>query len=313
MGNRDAEIVEKILALKKERNAVILAHNYQLGEVQDIADFVGDSLELSQDAAETGAGVIVFCGVRFMAETASILCPEKVVLLPDVNAGCLLADMITAEQLRAKKKEHPQAVVVCYVNSPAEVKAESDICCTSANAVRVVESLDAREILFVPDQYLGHYVSTKTGKKMILWPGFCPTHARIRPEKIRELKREYPQAKVVVHPECTPEVIALADEVLSTGGMCRYAQRDDVREMIVGTELGIIHRLKKENPGKRFIPVSEQAICPDMKLITLEKVLWSLEDMSPEVKVPEGIRLKAKAAVDKMLKIGRESLRRQTG
>jgi quinolinate synthase len=307
MGNRDAEIVEKILALKKERNAVILAHNYQLGEVQDIADFVGDSLELSQDAAETGAGVIVFCGVRFMAETASILCPEKVVLLPDVNAGCLLADMITAEQLRAKKKEHPQAVVVCYVNSPAEVKAESDICCTSANAVRVVESLDAREILFVPDQYLGHYVSTKTGKKMILWPGFCPTHARIRPEKIRELKREYPQAKVVVHPECTPEVIALADEVLSTGGMCRYAQRDDVSEMIVGTELGIIHRLKKENPGKRFIPVSEQAICPDMKLITLEKVLWSLEDMSPEVKVPEGIRLKAKAAVDKMLKIGRES------
>ena len=307
MGNRDAEIVEKILALKKERNAVILAHNYQLGEVQDIADFVGDSLELSQDAAETGAGVIVFCGVRFMAETASILCPEKVVLLPDVNAGCLLADMITAEQLRAKKKEHPQAVVVCYVNSPAEVKAESDICCTSANAVRVVESLDAREILFVPDQYLGHYVSTKTGKKMILWPGFCPTHARIRPEKIRELKREYPQAKVVVHPECTPEVIALADEVLSTGGMCRYAQRDDVREMIVGTELGIIHRLKKENPGKRFIPVSEQAICPDMKLITLEKVLWSLEDMSPEVKVPEGIRLKAKAAVDKMLRIGRES------
>ena len=307
MGNRDAEIVEKISALKKERNAVILAHNYQLGEVQDIADFVGDSLELSQDAAETGAGVIVFCGVRFMAETASILCPEKVVLLPDVNAGCLLADMITAEQLRAKKKEHPQAVVVCYVNSPAEVKAESDICCTSANAVRVVESLDAREILFVPDQYLGHYVSTKTGKKMILWPGFCPTHARIRPEKIRELKREYPQAKVVVHPECTPEVIALADEVLSTGGMCRYAQRDDVREMIVGTELGIIHRLKKENPGKRFIPVSEQAICPDMKLITLEKVLWSLEDMSPEVKVPEGIRLKAKAAVDKMLKIGRES------
>jgi quinolinate synthase len=307
MGNRDAEIVEKILALKKERNAVILAHNYQLGEVQDIADFVGDSLELSQDAAETGAGVIVFCGVRFMAETASILCPEKVVLLPDVNAGCLLADMITAEQLRAKKKEHPQAVVVCYVNSPAEVKAESDICCTSANAVRVVESLDAREILFVPDQYLGHYVSTKTGKKMILWPGFCPTHARIRPEKIRELKREYPQAKVVVHPECTPEVIALADEVLSTGGMCRYAQRDDVREMIVGTELGIIHRLKKENPGKRFIPVSEQAICPDMKLITLEKVLWSLEDMSPEVKVPREIRLKAKAAVDKMLKIGRES------
>jgi len=303
MENRDAEIVEKISALKKRRNAVILAHNYQPGEVQDIADFVGDSLDLSQRAAETAAGVIVFCGVRFMAETASILCPDKVVLLPDVNAGCLLADMITAEQLRAKKKEHPQAVVVCYVNSPAEVKAESDICCTSANAVKVVESLDAREILFVPDQNLGSYVSAKTGKEMILWPGFCPTHVRIKPAKIKELKREYPQAKVVVHPECTPEVIALADEVLSTGGMCRYAQRGDVREMIVGTEVGIIHRLKKENTDKRFIPVSEQAICPDMKLITLEKVLRSLEEMSPEVKVPEEIRLRAKAAVDKMLKI----------
>ena len=307
MVNRDAELVEKISALKKRRSAVILAHNYQLGEVQDIADFVGDSLDLSQRAAETGAGVIVFCGVHFMAETASILCPEKVVLLPDMNAGCPMADMITAERLRAKKKEHPQAVVVCYINSSAEVKAESDICCTSANAVRVVESLDAREILFVPDQYLGHYVSARTGKKMILWPGFCPTHVRIKPERIKELKREYPQAKVVVHPECTPEVIALADEVLSTSGMCRYAQRDEVREMIVGTEVGIIHRLKKENPGKKFIPISEQAICPNMKLITLEKVLWSLEEMGPEVKVPEGIRLRAKAAVDKMLKIGQES------
>jgi len=303
MGNRDAELAEKISALKKRRNAVILAHNYQLGEVQDIADFVGDSLDLSQRAAKTDAGVIVFCGVRFMAETASILCPEKVVLLPDANSGCLLADTITAEQLRAKKKEHPQAVVVCYVNSPAEVKAESDICCTSANAVKVVKNLDAQEIIFVPDQYLGHYVSTRTGKKMILWPGFCPTHARIKPERIKELKREYPQAKVVVHPECTPEVIPLADAVLGTGGMCRYAQRDEVREMIVGTELGIMHRLRKENPDKRFIPVSEQAICPDMKLITLDKVLSSLQEMSPEVKVPEEIRLRAKAAVDKMLKI----------
>jgi quinolinate synthase len=304
--NRDAELAEKISALKKRRNAVILAHNYQLGEVQDIADFVGDSLDLSQRAAETDADVIVFCGVHFMAETASILCPDKVVLLPDRNAGCPMADMITAERLRAKKKEHPQAVVVCYINSPAEVKAESDVCCTSANAVKVVESLDAREILFVPDQYLGHYVSTKTDKKMTLWPGFCPTHVRIKPERIKELKREYPKARVAVHPECTPEVIALADEVLSTSGMCRYARRDDVREMIVGTEVGIIHRLRKENPGKRFIPISEQAICPNMKLITLEKVLWSLEDMDPEVKVPEGIRLRAKAAVDKMLKIGWE-------
>ena len=304
MENRDAELIEKILDLKKRRGAVIVAYIYQLGEVQDISDFVGDSLELSQRAAETDADVIVFCGVHFMAETASILCPDKVVLLPDMNAGCPMADMITAERLREKKKEYPQAVVVCYINSSAEVKAESDICCTSANAIGIVESLDAREILFVPDQYLGHYVSTRTDKKMILWPGFCRTHVRIKPERIKELKQEYPQAKVIVHPECRPEVIALADEVLSTGGMCRYAQRDEVREMVVGTEQGIIHRLRKENPGKRFIPVSEQAICPNMKLIPLEKVLWSLEEMSPEVKVLEGIRLRAKAAVDKMLKIG---------
>ena len=304
MRDRDAGLVEDILDLKKRREAVILAHNYQLGEVQDIADFVGDSLELSQKAAGTDASVIVFCGVHFMAETASILCPDKVVLLPDVHAGCPMADMITAERLREKKKEHPQAVVVCYINSSAEVKAESDICCTSANAVGIVESLDASEILFVPDQYLGHYVSTRTGKNIILWPGFCPTHARITPERLRELKQENPQAKAVVHPECRPEVIALADETLSTGGMCRYAQRDDVREMIVGTEIGIIHRLRKENPGKRFIPISEQAICPNMKLITLEKILWSLEEMEPEVKVPGRIRVRAKAVVDKMLRIG---------
>jgi quinolinate synthase len=304
MENRDAELVEKILDLKQRKDAVILAHNYQLGEVQDIADFVGDSLELSQNAARTDTNVIVFCGVHFMAETASILCPDKVVLLPDMHAGCPMADMITAKRLRERKREHPQAVVVCYINSSAEVKAESDICCTSANAVELIGSLDAREILFVPDQYLGHYISTKTGKKMIFWPGFCPTHARIQPERIKKLKQEYPQAKVVVHPECRPEVIALADEVLSTGGMCRYAKRDEVREMIVGTEIGIIHRLRKENPDKRFIPVSEQAICPNMQLITLEKVLWSLEEMYPEVKVPEGICLRAKAAVDKMLRIG---------
>jgi quinolinate synthase len=304
MENRDASLVEKISALKKKRNAVILVHNYQLGEVQDIADFVGDSLELSQNAAKTGADVIVFCGVHFMAETASILCPDKVVLLPDINAGCPMANMITPEHLRTKKKEHPQAVVVCYINSSAAVKAESDICCTSANAVEIVESLDAHEILFVPDQYLGHYVSARTGKKMILWPGFCPTHVRIKPERIKQLRQEYPQARVVVHPECTPEVIALADEVASTSGMCRYARRNEVREMVVGTEVGMIHRLRRENPGKRFIPVSEQAICPNMKLITLEKVLWSLEEMSPEVKVPAEIRLKAIAPVDKMLKIG---------
>ena len=299
----DTELTEKILSLKKARNAVILAHNYQVGEVQDIADFVGDSLELSQNAAKTDAAVIVFCGVHFMAETASILCPDKTVLLPDIHAGCPMANMITAESLKRRKRELPEATVVCYINSLAEVKAESDVSCTSSNAVKVIESLDAKEVLFVPDQYLGHYISTKTGKKMILWNGFCPTHMRIQPEHIVELKQEYPQAKVVVHPECTAAVIALADEVLSTGGICRYARREDVTQMIVGTEIGIIHRLKKENPGKKFIPASEQAVCPNMRLITLEKVLWALEDMNPEVNVPEDIRLRAKTAVDRMLEI----------
>ncbi|MFC2002048.1 quinolinate synthase NadA [Chloroflexota bacterium] len=299
----DLHLSDKILKLKKERKAIILAHNYQLGEVQDIADFVGDSLELSQKAAKTDAKVIVFCGVHFMAETAAILCPDMTVLLPDMHAGCPMANMITAKQLRQKKRELPNAAVVCYVNTTAEVKAESDICCTSANGVRIVDSLDSLEVLFVPDQYLGHYVSTKTDKKITFWPGYCPTHARIQPQDIIRLKQEYPQARVAVHPECRPEVIALADEVLSTGGICRYASREDIKEMIVGTELGIIHRLKKENPGKRFIPVSEQAVCPNMKLITLEKVLWSLEEMAPRVKVPEAIRLKAKAAVDKMLAV----------
>jgi len=305
--DRQPELTEKILKLKKKRNAVILAHNYQLGEIQDIADFVGDSLDLSQNAAKTDASVIVFCGVHFMAETASILCPDKAVLLPDEHAGCPMANMITAPQLRARRKEHPKATVVCYINSSAAVKAESYICCTSANAAGVVEGVNAKEILFVPDQYLGYYISTKTSKKMILWPGFCPTHARIMPEYIIKLRHEYPEAKVVVHPECRPDVIALADEVLSTSGMIRFARREDVQEMIVGTEMGIIYRLKKENPGKKFIPVSEQAICPNMKLITLEKILWSLEEMAPEVKVPEKIRLKAKAAVGRMLAVGRSA------
>jgi quinolinate synthase len=294
-------LTEEIAKLKRERNAIILAHNYQLGEVQDIADFVGDSLDLSQAAAGSSAEVIVFCGVRFMAETAAILCPEKTVLLPDMNSGCLLADMVTAEQLRQKKKELPRATVVCYVNSPAEVKAESDICCTSANAVKIVESLDSDEILFIPDQYLGHYVSTKTDKKMFLWPGYCPTHARIGLQDILSLKNDHPEAKVVVHPECRPEVIASADQALGTGGMVRYARRDDVNEMIVGTEIGITHRLKKENRRKRFILVSEQAICPDMKLITLDKVLRSLKEMEYQVKVADTIRNRASAAINRML------------
>jgi len=301
----DTRLVDKILKLKQKRNAVILAHNYQLGEVQDIADYSGDSLDLSQKAAKTDADVIVFCGVHFMAETASILCPEKKVLLPDLHAGCPMADMITPDKLRKMKKEHPKATVVCYVNTSAEVKAESDICCTSANAIEVVQSLpEATEILFVPDQYLGQYVSTKTGRPLILWPGFCPTHVRILASDILRLKEEYPKAKVVVHPECRPDVTEIADAVLSTSGICKYARESPETEMIVGTEIGILHRLRKESPQKRFIPVSEQAVCPRMKLITLETVLWTLEEMAHEVKVPEKIRVRAKSAVDKMLQIG---------
>jgi quinolinate synthase len=214
-----------------------------------------------------------------------------------------MADMITAEALSSKKKTLPEATIVCYINSSAEVKAESDICCTSANAVKVVESVDSNQILFVPDQYLGHYVSTKTNKKISLWHGYCPTHVKIQPEDICILRRKYPQAKVLIHPECRPEVIALADEVLSTGGMCRFAQETEAKEIIIGTEIGIIHRLEKENPDKKFIPASKHAVCPNMKLITLEKVLWSLQDMTPEIKVSQEISSRAKNAVDRMLEI----------
>lgn len=296
-------LTDRIQQLKRSRNAVVLVHNYQLGEVQDIADYTGDSLELSRIAAGSNADVIVFCGVHFMAETASILCPDKTVLLPEACAGCQMADMITPPELRKEQERHPDARVVCYVNSTAEIKAMSYICCTSANAVDVVNSLDAGEVLFVPDKNLGSYVAGKTGKKMVLWSGFCPSHERIKPEDILMLKKDYPGAAVVVHPECRPEVTALADEVMSTGGMVRYAARSDVREMIVGTEIGMLYRLRKDNPGKRFIPVSEQAVCPDMKMITLEKVVAALEKMEPVVKVPEDIRIKAKASVDRMLEV----------
>jgi len=302
MSDSNADLTQRILELKKAKNAIILSHNYQLGEVQDIADFAGDSLDLSRQAEKTSADVIVFCGVHFMAETASIICPDKTVLLPDLHAGCPMANMITAEALREKKKQHPGIIVVCYINSSAAVKAESDICCTSANAVRIVEQVPPeKEILFVPDQYLGSFVAEKTGRKMLLWPGYCPTHARIQPQDILRLKAEYPNAKVVVHPECRTEVTALADAVLSTGGMIRFARESGAQEIIVGTEIGILHRLRKENPGKRFIPVSEQAVCPRMKLITLETILWSLESMEHVVNVPEMTRRRAKKAVDRML------------
>jgi len=302
--NRNQALVDKLIQLKKERNAVILAHNYQLGEVQDMADFVGDSLDLSRKAAKTEEEVIVFCGVQFMAETASILSPDKIVLLPEINAGCPMANMVTVEKLKEKKQKYGHPYVVCYVNSTAEVKAESDICCTSANAVKIVRGLDqTRKVLFIPDQYLGHYVSTKVGKEIILWPGYCPTHLRILPQDITRLRKEHPQAKVIVHPECRPEVISLADEVQSTGGMCRYAKTTENNEIIVGTELGIIHRLRKENPEKKFFSVSEQAICPNMKLITLEKVIWSLKEMQYQIKVPARIANRARKAVDRMLEL----------
>jgi len=303
MGNKDTELVEEILALKKQKNAVILVHNYQRGEVQDIADFIGDSLGLSQSAAKTDADVIVFCGVHFMAETAAILCPDKTVLLPDIHAGCPMADMITAEKLRQRKRELGEVTVVCYVNTTADVKAESDVCCTSANAVKVIESLGDGEILFIPDQYLGHYVSAKTGREMYLWPGYCPTHVKITSDDIARRKEEHPQAKVIVHPECRPDVIGLADEAMSTSGIVRYAREGDANEIVIGTEIEIIHRLKKENPGKTFIPASNKAVCPNMKLNNLEKVLWALQDMKFQVTVPEEIRLRAKSAVDRMLEI----------
>ena len=304
MQDFNSEIINKINRLKNQRNAVILVHNYQLGEIQDIGDFVGDSLELSQQAAKSQADVIVFCGVHFMAETASILNPGKIVLLPDLNAGCPMANMINAQQLIEKKKELPGYTVVTYVNSTAEVKAESDICCTSANAERVVSSLGNQNVLFIPDQYLGAYVAARTGKKMEFWPGFCPTHMRIRPEDIIRCKKEHPQAVVMAHPECRPETSALADQVLSTGGMVRFARTTPTKEIIIATEVGIIHRLRKENSDKIFYTASEQAVCPRMKMITLDKVLESLENLSPVVKVPESIRIRAKKAVDRMLEIG---------
>jgi len=301
--DKNKELVAKIVELKHKRRAVILAHNYQRPEVQDIGDFVGDSLELSREAAKTDAEVIVFCGVHFMAETASILSPNKTVLLPDQGAGCPMADMITAKDLIEKKRELPGVHVVCYVNSLAAVKAESEICCTSANAVEVVKSIGEGEILFVPDQYLGQYVATQVNRPLIVWQGYCPTHAKIQPEDILQQKEKYPDALVLVHPECRPDVIALADKVLSTGGMIKFARQTDARVMIIATESGLLHRLGKENPGKTFVPVTRKALCPNMKKITLEKVLWSLEDMKYEIKVPENIRVRAKLALDKMLAI----------
>jgi len=295
-------LVDRIQKLKEEKDAVILAHNYQIGEVQDIADFVGDSLQLSIEASKVRSSIIVFCGVHFMAETAKMLNPDKMVLLPDSNAGCPMADMITADQLRELKEKHPGAVVICYVNSTAEVKALSDICCTSSNAIKVVESVpDDKEIIFIPDKYLGSYVQEKTGRKMIFWNGYCPTHIRINARQIIELKKKHLDFEVIVHPENTPEVIEIADRVESTGGMLKYMKDSDNKSFIVGTEVGIIHRLKKENPDKEFIPAFAKAICPNMKLTNLEKILWSLEEEETKIEVPDDIAARAKSAIDRMI------------
>ncbi len=297
------EIIKKIEQLKKERDAVILAHNYQLPEVQDIADFTGDSLELSRIAAKSEKKLIIFCGVYFMAETASILCPDKTILIPDPAAGCPMANMITAEDVRELKKRHPKAVVVGYVNTPAEVKAELDVCCTSTNAVDIISKIKSEEIIFVPDKYLADYVSKKTGKRLIAWEGYCPTHVKIMPEDILKKVRLHPDAIVMVHPECRPEVVELADEVLSTGRMCVYVKKSHDKEFIIGTEVGIIHRLQKDNPDKKFYPATDNATCPNMKRTTLEKVLWSLQDLKTEVRVTDDIRKKSLRAINKMMEL----------
>ncbi len=297
------KIREEIQKLKARRKAVILAHNYQPPEVQDIADYVGDSLGLSIEAARTDAEVIVFCGVHFMAETAKILSPGKTVLLPDERAGCPMADMISAEDLRALKARHPGATVLCYVNTSAAVKAECDLCCTSANAVRMVGEILAKEpeIIFVPDRFLADYTSRQTGRDLIVWPGFCPTHARILPEDIRRQQALHPGAPVLVHPECPPELIALADETASTEGMCRYVASTDAKEFIVATEQGILHRMAKENPGKVFYSASTAAVCPNMKRTTLEKILSSLERGTYEITVPEDIMHGARRCIERMI------------
>lgn len=298
------DIKSKIEALKKKRNAAILVHNYQIPEVQDVADVVGDSLGLSVHAAKTDADVIVFCGVYFMAETAKILSPAKRVLIPDRNAGCPMADMINASELRELKAKHPGAGTICYMNTTAEVKAECDVCCTSSNATKIVnaEFSPDEEVIFVPDKYLAHYVSTQAGRDFIYWRGFCPTHARILPEDIDRQRQLHPEAEVLVHPECTPGVIAQADHVLSTEGICRRARAGEAREYIIGTEIGILYRLKNESPDKIFYPASERAVCPNMKLTTLEKVLWSLEEMSHEVNVLPEVMEKARISLQRMLK-----------
>ena len=296
-------MLEEILALKKERRAVILAHNYQIPDVQDVADLVGDSLELSRAAARLDEDVIVFCGVDFMAETAAILSPQKTVVQPAKGAWCPMAHMITPGQLRELKTLYPDAAVVCYVNSTAEVKAESDICCTSANGVQVVNSLDQNQVIFVPDRNLAAYVARHTKKQIIPWNGYCYVHDHFTPDEVKAARALHPGAEVLVHPECRPEVIDQADFVYSTAGMGRHARASRAREFIIGTEVGMIYRLKKENPEKQFYALSEKAVCQNMKKTNLEAVLRALQTLEPRVSVPEDIVVQAKRAIERMLEV----------
>ena len=297
-------LAEEIRRLKKERNAIILAHNYQVPEVQDVADIVGDSFALSQHAAETDSDVIVFCGVHFMAESAKILSPDKTVLLPVRDAGCPMADMVTAPKLREMKARYPDAAVVCYVNSSAEVKAESDVCCTSSNALKVVESLENKQVIFVPDKNLGSFVASKVkNKEIILWKGFCITHKRVKVEEVQKIRQLHPNAKILMHPECEPEVQKLADFLGSTSAIIKYAGEIPEKDIIIGTEEGILHLLKKQNPDKNFYLLSMGLICTNMKKTRLEDVHSALLNMQHEIHVDEDIRIKALKSLERMLKI----------
>src|SRR5919205_2689033 len=315
MTMQDAEHRNRILALKEQKNAVIIAHNYQIPEVQDVADFIGDSLALSRNAAQTKADTIIFCGVHFMAETASIICPEKRVLIPDLGAGCSLSSTINAHELKAWMTEHPNAIIVCYVNTSAEVKALSDYCCTSSNAVKVVNSIPKdREVLFLPDMFLGSYVAEVTKRKnMYIWPGECHVHAGIRAEEINKMLTTFRDAEFLVHPECSCTSSTLyhmatgeltkRGYVLSTEGMMNHARTSNAKHFVIATETGIIHRMKKENPNKEFIPIKEDAVCKYMKKINLEKVYNSLVNDVYEVKVPANIAEKAQHSIARMLAV----------
>ena len=298
-----AALIDRIRQLKHERGALLLAHNYQPPEIQDVADMRGDSLELSRRAAASDAEVIVFCGVHFMAETAAMLAPERPVLLPRLDAGCPMADMIDEHQLAELRERHAGAAVVCYVNSSAAVKALSTICCTSANAVKVVRSLGDRQVLFIPDENLGRYVASKLGRELIYWPGYCPTHQRIEPHHVRAAREAHPDFEVVVHPECRPGTVAEADFVESTGGMVRLARDAAHPRLLVGTETGMLYRLQCEAPHKTFLPLLKQATCPNMKRITLQDVAISLETLEPRITVHPEIARRAVRAVDRMLAI----------